>query len=189
MAGVFYGLLLAAAWAWRTGWAGEPLLYADAEAAARGVAWLADLGWGLAGGAAVIGVSWLATSRSRWGERLARALAELVGRPSVGQIALLALASGVGEEAFFRGALQPRVGLVGASLFFALAHFVPRREMLPWSGFSLVAGLALGALFEWSGNLVAPIAAHALVNGVNLTLLTRRYSDPAQGDANGDVPA
>jgi membrane protease YdiL (CAAX protease family) len=179
-AGIFYGLLLAAALAWRTGWAQEPLLYADAEAAARGVAWPADLAWGLAGGAAVIGVSWLATAHSRWGERLARALAQLVGRPSLGQVAILALASGVGEEAFFRGALQPRVGLLGASLLFALAHFVPRRDMLAWSGFSLVAGLALGALFEWTGNLVAPIAAHALVHGVNLTLLTRRYSDPAE---------
>jgi membrane protease YdiL (CAAX protease family) len=184
-AGVFYGLLLAAALAWRTGWAQEPLLYANADAAARGVAWPADLGWGLAGGAAVIGVSWLATSHSSWGDRLARALARLVGRPSLGQVAILALASGVGEEAFFRGALQPRVGLLGASLLFALAHFVPRRDMLAWSGFSLVAGLALGALFEWTGNLVAPITAHALVNGVNLPLLTRHYSDPAQRD----VPA
>jgi membrane protease YdiL (CAAX protease family) len=55
-------------------------------------------------------------------------------------------------------------------------HFVPRREFLPWTGFSVAAGFLLGWLFESTGNLVAPIAAHALVNGVNLSLLVRRYA-------------
>lgn len=174
-AGVFYGILFAAALAWRWAWAGESILYAGPEAAARGVHLGPDLALGLAAGAAVIALSWVATDRTAWGDRLGRELAGLVGRPGLGQVAVLALASGIAEEAFFRGALQPRVGLVGASLVFALAHFVPRRELLPWSVFSLLAGLLLGGLFEWTGNLVAPVAAHVLVNGVNLTLLARRY--------------
>jgi len=172
---LFYGLLLGVALAWRGGLAGESLLYAHPRGRAAGLDPLSDAALGAAAAAAVIALSWLWTSGSAWGERLARALAGLVGRPALGEIAVLALASGVGEEAFFRGALQPRVGLVAASLVFGLAHFVPRREFLPWTAFSVAAGFLLGALFEATGNLVAPVVTHALVNGVNLTLLTRRY--------------
>jgi len=179
---IFYGLLLAAALAWRGGLAGESLLYAGPGSRAEGLDPLPDAALGATAAAAVIALSWVWTRRSAWGERLARALAGLLGRPTPGQIAVLALASSVGEEAFFRGALQPRVGLVAASFVFGLAHFVPRREFLPWTAFSIAAGFLLGALFQATGNLVAPVVTHALVNGVNLTLLTRRFGPPA------DVP-
>jgi membrane protease YdiL (CAAX protease family) len=56
---------------------------------------------------------------------------------------------------------------------FGLAHVAPRRTLWPWTGFALAAGLLLGALFAATGNLVAPIAAHAAINAVNLRLLTR----------------
>lgn len=173
---VFYGALLAAAVLWREVLRGEPLVYADAEAAAAGLDPLRDGALGAAAGLAVVGLSWVLTRTTGWGERLARALAGLLGRPGPGGIAVLAAASGIAEEAFFRGALQPRVGLVAASFAFGLVHFVPRREFLPWTGFSVAAGFLLGGLFEATGNLVAPIVAHALVNGVNLSLLARRYA-------------
>lgn len=174
-AAVFYGVLLLLALGWRSGWAGEPLLYAGPEAAAQGVSWLRDVGVGAAAAALVIVVSGELTERMPWGRRLAERLAALLGRPSPAQIALLALSSGIAEEAFFRGALQPRVGLVAASLLFGLAHFAPRRELLPWTAFSVVAGFLLGALFEGTGNLVAPIVAHVGINWVNLRLLVKRY--------------
>ena len=75
-----------------------------------------------------------------------------------------------------RGALQPQVGLWVASAAFALAHFAPRRDLWPWTLCSFAAGLALGLLFTWTGNLVAPIAAHALINAVNLRVLAVRYA-------------
>ena len=56
---------------------------------------------------------------------------------------------------------------------FGLAHFAPRRTLWPWTGFALLAGGLLGALFEATGNLAAPVAAHAVINAVNLRLLTR----------------
>ncbi len=96
---------------------------------------------------------------------------------------LLALASGIGEEALFRGALQPVVGLWWTSLLFAAAHFVPRRELLLWSVFSLLAGLLLGGLYEATGNLLAPTIAHVVINGVNLNRLVRDYG------ARSDSPA
>lgn len=169
----FYGALLAVAWLWRTAWLGEPLLYASAQAAARGVAPLRDVGAGLLAAGAVIGISYQWTEHTRSGKALARALASLLGPLTLRQVAVLALLSGIAEEAFFRGALQPRVGLVAASVIFGLAHFVPRRELRAWTVFSLAAGFLLGFLFDATGNLVAPVVTHVAVNGVNLTLMVR----------------
>lgn len=172
---LFYGLLLAAALVWM-GLAGPPLGFASVGAARRGLSPASDLAVGLLAGGLVIGLSREFTRRSQWGERLARALAGLLGRLSWPQCVGLALLSGVSEEAFFRGALQPQVGLWAASALFALCHFAPHRDLWPWTLFSLVAGLLLGGLFEATGNLLAPVAAHALINAVNLRLLSVRYA-------------
>ena len=106
-------------------------------------------------------------------------MARALGPLSVSNAVLLALVSGFAEEVFFRGALQPRVGWLLASLLFGCVHFVPRREFLPWTGFAIGAGLLFGALFVWTGNLLAPVTAHVVVNGVNLPRLVRRYG-PAE---------
>ena len=124
------------------------------------------------------------TRKTAWGDRLARNLAEALGRLTVPEALLLAFASGLAEELFFRGALQPRVGWLLASTLFGCVHFVPRREFLPWTGFAIVAGLLFGALFAWTGNLIAPIVAHIVVNGVNLPLLVRRYRETSAPPAD-----
>lgn len=175
----FYALMLAAALLW-SAWLGESLFYASEAWRERGAAPLRDVTGGALAALIVIAISRQTTRHTRWGAALARALAAALGELSLARCVLLALASGVGEEAFFRGALQPRVGWVAASLIFGLAHFVPRRELLPWTGFSIAAGFLLGALFEATGNLTAPIVAHALINGVNLRLLSRA-ADAATG--------
>ena len=74
---------------------------------------------------------------------------------------------------FFRGWLQPWIGLPVTSVLFGVLHFVPRRAMLPWTLFSIAAGFLLGGLFVFSGTLVAPVACHALVNGINLMRIAR----------------
>lgn len=168
----FYAAVFAVALAWRWLGQGESLWLATPDAEVR---WLRDAALGVAAAVALIaGSAWL-TRGVAAGERLARALAEAIGPLRPGQAWVLALASGVGEEALFRGALQPVAGLWLASLVFALAHFVPRRDLLLWSAFALVAGLLLGALFDATGNLLAPIVAHVVVNGVNLNRLVREY--------------
>jgi membrane protease YdiL (CAAX protease family) len=53
---------------------------------------------------------------------------------------------------------------------------VPRRDLLPWSVFSLAAGLLLGFLYNATGNLVAPVIAHFGINAVNLRKLAREFS-------------
>jgi len=172
---LFYGGLLALALAW-SAWCGRSLLYASEGAAEQGVAPLLDAAVGLVVAAAVIALSRQITERTRWGDEMGRALAGLLGKPSPRECVALGLASGVAEEAFFRGALQPSLGWLLASLLFGLVHFAPRRELLPWTGFAFGAGMLLGALFEITGNLVAPVVAHVVINAVNLRRLVLRYA-------------
>ena len=170
---VFYGLLLAGALVWAYA-DGRSLWFASPEAALRGVHWLRDIALGLAVGGVLVIVSRVLTASSAAGRALAEALSQLLGRLGWGASLALAALSGVAEEAFFRGALQPHLGLVGASLVFGLAHFVPRRAFLPWPVFAVAAGLVFGALFERTGSLVAPVVAHAAVNALNLRWLGNR---------------
>ena len=79
---------------------------------------------------------------------------------------VLALASSVGEEIFFRGFLQPRLGLVATSVFFALAHF--SYGSIAEVVVVLFLSFALGFLFKRTGNLLAPIATHFTFNLINL---------------------
>jgi membrane protease YdiL (CAAX protease family) len=131
---------------------------------------------GLAAGGGLIALSRLWVGYTDMGRVLAQRLAGILGPLTGANVVVLALASGLGEEAFFRGALQPQVGLVIASLLFGLAHLVPRRELAPWAGFAFLAGVLLGALFDYTGNLLAPAVAHILVNGVNLYWLSRTFA-------------
>jgi membrane protease YdiL (CAAX protease family) len=170
---VFYGAMLAltVGIAW---WTGASIVFASEPARERGIA-AADLLVGGLAAAALVALSRGVTRTTRWGDLLGRSLAELIGRRSAADCVVLGLASGVAEEALFRGLLQPWLGYVGASLVFGLAHFVPRRELWPWTGFAVVAGLVLGALFALTGNLVAPVVAHFCINAVNLRWLSKRY--------------
>ncbi len=168
---LFYAGMAALAVLWRAILYGEPLFYASPEAALTGIRLGRDLLAGLAAGGGVLLISWGLTRGTRFGAELARALSEAVGPLTTRAAIALALASGIAEELLFRGALQPRVGWLAASLLFGLLHFIPRRVLLPWTVFAILAGALFGALFLWTGNLLAPIVAHVLVNGVNLPLL------------------
>ena len=173
---LFYGLVLAAAlfWAW---WADRSLLYASCADFAAGIDWGYDTTIGLAAALATIALSQLLTRTTRWGERTSRALAGVLGRIDAPVALWLGIVSGVAEEALFRGALQPQVGWVAASLVFGLAHLAPRRELWPWTLTSVAAGFLLGGLFLSTGNLVAPVVTHAVVNAVNLRLLSIEYAE------------
>lgn len=168
----FYAAFLAVAIVWRMGFQGESLLLATPG---DRVHWLRDVALGLVAGALVIVASAEITARTRMGTALARSLGAALGPLRTRDCIVLALVSGVAEEALFRGALQPQVGLVWASVVFALAHLVPRRELLPWSAFSLAAGFLLGGLYAATGNLVAPVVAHFAINAVNLRKLSREF--------------
>jgi membrane protease YdiL (CAAX protease family) len=162
----FYALMGAAAVVWRIAadgmlpWAeapGQPVLPIHWRIAA-----------GVGAGAALVALSRAWTARSEAGRALAAELARVLGPLSAGRALAFALASGLAEEALFRGALQPQVGFGAATLVFAAAHFVPAPKLRVWSLFALLAGAVFGALFAATGDLLAPALAHALVNALNL---------------------
>src|SRR5262245_5591234 len=169
---IFYGAVAAVAVGWRLAVNGMLPWRSSADAPVAPL-WL-RLALGVGAGLALVGASRLATARTRAGRTLAAELAQLLGPLSLGRAWAFALASGLAEEALFRGALQPRVGLLAATLLFAAAHYVPRAGLRAWSLFALAAGAVFGALFAASGDLLAPALAHAVVNGLNLHWLARR---------------
>jgi membrane protease YdiL (CAAX protease family) len=108
------------------------------------------------------------------GRRLERALMDLVGSISPASCAVLALTSGIAEELAFRAALQPEIGLVPAAILFGLVHVPLKRELLVWPFLAAGMGLVLGLLYERTGSVIAPAAAHVAVNWINLLHLARR---------------
>ena len=88
-------------------------------------------------------------------------------------LVLVSAFSGVGEEAFFRGAVQQEFGLVVASVLFGLVHMGPDRRYLVWTLWAVVAGFVFGALYEATGGLLAPVLAHGAHNAAMLLLWKR----------------
>jgi uncharacterized protein len=82
-----------------------------------------------------------------------------------------------GEEVLFRGILypwlkqawSPPVGLLGTSLMFGAIHF----NLVSFMPLTVLA-ILLALLYDRTGNLLAPVTAHALFNAVNLAELYRQ---------------
>jgi membrane protease YdiL (CAAX protease family) len=124
-----------------------------------------------AAAAALLLLLWQATRRWSLARRLEERLRERLGPLTPTEAYGLALLSGVAEEVFFRGAMQPVWGFPAATLLFAILHSGRGREMLVWTASALVAGALLGGLMHWRGTLCAPILCHVLVNAVQLRRL------------------
>ncbi|MDP3937952.1 MAG: hypothetical protein Q8R92_07425, partial [Deltaproteobacteria bacterium] len=105
----FYGLLMAVPLWWQAASEGPGLFYPEGFSVADTVGGFVT---GALAGLGVVGLSALTTQYTRWGRALADAFAALLGRLSGREVWALALLSGFGEEMFFRGFLQPRLGLV-----------------------------------------------------------------------------
>ncbi len=123
---------------------------------------------GIFGGIALIALSRLGERYFASVASLTRGFAEMLGSFSVRDSLIVALVSGIGEEVFFRGLLQDWIGIWWSSLLFALLHIGPDRRFVSWPILAFMASLVLAGLYEHSGNVVAPVVAHALVNFVNL---------------------
>ena len=106
-----------------------------------------------------------------WAAALHEDLAPVARALGSGAVVPVALASSLGEELLFRGALVPWIGVAASSALFGLLHQVPGRSRAAWIAFASVVGALLGALFVVTGSLLGPILAHALVNAVNLRFL------------------
>jgi membrane protease YdiL (CAAX protease family) len=118
-------------------------------------------------------------STQRFMNHLVRPLFVPYGLLRIGFISLLA---GLGEEALFRGVIQWRLtevggllpGLAIASVVFGLCHWATGLYVL----LGTAAGLYLGLLWHWTGNLLTPVVAHALYDFMALIWLTRFHHPP-----------
>lgn len=126
---------------------------------------------GLALGLGVVGLTRFATARFQWARDLHTSFHDLLGPLTGREIVILALASSVGEELLFRGALLPWLGVWVQAAVFAVLHIGPGRRFLPWTASALVLGIAFGFLAKWTGNLGGPIAAHFTINYLNLRFI------------------
>jgi membrane protease YdiL (CAAX protease family) len=136
--------------------------------------WWIDLVLGAGCGALLLGLWELVGRRLDAGRRFEALLRSVLGTLDASQAVGLALLSGFAEELFFRGAMQDAWGYGWATVLFALLHTGRERGLWLWTAFALIAGAAFGALVLWTGNLLAAIVGHVVVNAVNLTRLTRR---------------
>jgi membrane protease YdiL (CAAX protease family) len=87
----------------------------------------------------------------------------------VGIKVAVALSAGVVEEAFFRGFLQPRVGIGVSTLLFVLAHLSYDQPFM-LIGITVLS-LFFAGLVWWRQNLWPAIAAHFLFDAVQLVFL------------------
>ena len=94
---------------------------------------------------------------------------------------LISVLAGLGEEVFFRVAVQqwlardigglsgPWIGLAASAAVFGAAHWIT-----PTYGvIAGLIGLYMGGLWLWSGNLLVPIGAHALYDFLVLAYLVK----------------
>jgi membrane protease YdiL (CAAX protease family) len=116
----------------------------------------------------VVGGTRVATKRFQWARDLHTSFKDLLGTLTFREIVILALASSIGEELLFRGALLPWFGVWIQAAVFAALHIGPGRRFLPWTLSALALGVAFGWLATWTGNLGGPIAAHFTINFLNL---------------------
>ena len=122
-------------------------------------------------GLVVVGLTRIATRHFTWARELHASFRDLLGPLASREIAILAVASAIGEELLFRGALMPWLGVWWQALVFALLHVGPGRRFLPWTASAFVLGIAFGELARVTGNLGGPIAAHFAINFLNLRFI------------------
>ena len=97
------------------------------------------------------------------------ALVPFIAGLPIGIRLLISLSAGVFEESFFRGFLQPRIGIALSTAFFALAHLSYGQPFM-LIGITLLS-LIYAFLVRWRQNLWPAIAAHALFDGVQLLVV------------------
>lgn len=184
----FYGLLSCAAIGWSC-LRGHPniLLSPNALLTPHRVGhYLSSLVIGVACGLLIVMATRVMQERFSWARVLHNEFHHLLGALRPREILLLAAASSIGEECFFRGALLSHLaqalpgvlgiafGVIGSSLLFGLLHIGPGAQFLPWTLSSLGVGVLLGTIYISTGDLLGPIATHFVVNFLNLQDIVRR---------------
>lgn len=99
-------------------------------------------------------------------------------------ILFIALFVAFSEELLFRGIIQTKLGLILASIIFAIIHY---RYLFNWFLFVNIVVLSffIGLIFEWTDNLAVTIAMHFVIDfllGVYI-----KFRRPIREDDQGGV--
>lgn len=125
-------------------------------------------------GLGIGGVAW-AIVRSPWQGPVRERYARLIGPYVASRWARwgISLCAGVGEEMFFRGALQHWLGIpLTAVIFVAIHGYIdPRDRRLLTYGVALTAGMMVLGWMAREQGLLGPIIAHTLIDVVLLERL------------------
>ena len=137
-----------------------------------------DTGWSILIGLVLAGAVLSAGAALRgtflWARRLEDEFRLLLGEVTPGGAFVMSVASGIAEETFFRGVMQPAFGLVVTSLFFGLLHLPMNRRMAPWTVIAIALGFLLGIVYQETESLLAVALAHAAINFVEFMGLRPR---------------
>jgi membrane protease YdiL (CAAX protease family) len=114
-------------------------------------------------------------------EMTADVVGRMFGGATAGQLMLVAVAAGVGEELLFRGLVQGGlarlltdwpgqiVAVAAASLLFGFCHWLNAT----YAVLAMLAGAYFGLVLLLTGNILAPITAHAAYDFLALVYLIR----------------
>ncbi|MDQ3536108.1 MAG: CPBP family intramembrane metalloprotease, partial [Bacteroidota bacterium] len=102
-------------------------------------------------------------------------------------IILVSLCAGIGEEIFFRAALQPIIGIWPTAIIFVILHCYinPRNWRISIYGFfMIIIMLGIGYLYETVG-LISVMVAHTVIDIILFYMLMNKrkefsneYTDP-----------
>ncbi len=71
-------------------------------------------------------------------------------------LCFISVFAGVAEELLFRGVIQVKVGIIGASIIFGLLHFITPAYCI----IATIMGFYLGFLFQYYESILIPIQLH-----------------------------
>ena len=114
------------------------------------------------------------TQKCEWAQKLEHLFQEILTPMPIPIILAISFFSAVGEEIFFRGAIQNQFGYIASSLLFGLVHFPIQKTLIPWTIAATVMGFVLGGLYLYAGNLLAPITLHFVINALNLWAIDQK---------------
>ena len=106
---------------------------------------------------------------------------------------VIALLAGFSEELVFRGVLQPELFRATGNIHVAIwtSAFLFSALHMQFFGFfpRLLLGALFGYLYAWSGNLLIPMLAHVLNNGVSVVILYLHQRGAVAIDIENAEPA
>lgn len=154
----------------------------------RGTTLVVSLVMGISVAALVVASTRAMVKRFAWVRDLHVGFRGLFGHVTQSEAAWLAIFSGIAEELFFRGALQPMLGIAVTSAIFGLVHIGPGKKFWIWTAWAGAMGFVFGAMAQLAGDLAGVIVAHVIINYENLSFISAHDPDATRSNPYARLP-